>query len=216
MWRVCVCWLNPVWGPAPPPTPSSVWCKHVGAEQLIEKQIHSISTSNVCPAGGSAASFASSSFPKSLLFKPRRSGWVTSLFFNPPRFADQNLFSLNALPAAAKFPKRRKVCLFKDVSRQQWCSQTFLAVSVYSFLTIVCFSSLQVPLDPSELSATTAVVGPLRGDTHSSVGPRSPSALSTRREAKCYIMLDCCLSMLCVRVCLSLDLKKKRKLDKYS
>lgn len=180
--------IYPVWA-KPTEPPSCVWCKYVAAEQLIETN-HCISTSNF--------SQLVNLLPFLLLYlslnlSSNLTVWVRNLdlFF----LLEQNLFPLNALPAAAKSPKRRL-----------WNRP----VSVDSFLKIisVCSSLLQVPLNPSALSASAQPAN----RHHTLSLDTSASALGTRPEAKCYICWNA--SMLCVFI--SRYKKKKRKIDKYS
>lgn len=91
--------IYPVWA-KPTEPPSCVWCKYVAVEQLIETN-HSISTSNF--------SQLVNLLPFLLLYlslnlSSNLTVWVRNLdfFF----LLEQNLFPLNALPAAAKSPKR--------------------------------------------------------------------------------------------------------------
>ena len=185
--------MNPVWGKPSEPRPC-VWSEHVGAEKQI-------------------APLAPQTLPTQLdlplfffcFFFPLQ---CPSLNFSPTVWVRGSVSPPNALPAAAKFPKKEKMESHRATPRQRRCGQT--RPSRLRSLLFVRWSTAprcKVPLSLSKCSDLPT------NRCHAAAPARFWSVLGIKPDAKRYI---CWIPVwgwcVCACVCVFyLLIKKKRK-----
>lgn len=160
-------------------TPSSVCCKHVGAEQLIQTN-HLNSTSDFAQLVDVPLFFF---FLSANLSSNPDSVCVRSLFLSSC-FCRSELFPKRTA-SCCKHPEKEKIESFRKTLCQLWCSQSFrhvLAVSVYSSsIYRLFFLIASTAQSISTLSYGCSDIG------HTAASAHFWSSFGTRRETKCYI-----------------------------
>lgn len=168
------------------------WCKHVGAEQLIETNL-SISTSNwwICRLF--------------LLHCPSLSLNLSSS--NPDSMGEEfNSYYFSECTASrCKIPKKGKS--FKETPCQWWCGQ--MCPSCLSLLLFRLFLLIASATQSISTLSRDCSDAPAKRASRGRLGPLSVRASQNQTGGEVLQMLEFCLSMLCA--CVYLLIKKENR-----